>query len=183
MTNPAGSQASLVIGQSVDGLWGDDSCHVDKALKAPVRRSTRRLQCEARVTDCLSYSNLRGSQYIPKDSCSYLFCYPVALAAACGLSVAPPVPSSFCPWVARVRCCRRPSDGSRGSNATLRLWCVTPSTALWSPNSYAMNLISARPLFLSLPGAIRRLRSRSPHCMFIARHLRRYCWYCRRIIM
>jgi len=45
MTNPAGSQASLVIGQSVDGLWGDDSCHADKALKAPVRPSTRRLQC------------------------------------------------------------------------------------------------------------------------------------------
>ena len=69
-----------------------------------------------------------------------------------------------------------------GLECGLRLWCVTPSTALWSLNSYAMNLISAQPLFLSLPGAIR------PAIALAALHVQRtapeaYCWYCRRIIM
>ncbi len=57
MTNPA----TLGIHQAAIGQWGDDSYQVDTALRAPIKATRRRLQNDARVTDCLSYSNLRGS--------------------------------------------------------------------------------------------------------------------------
>ena len=76
MTNPA----TLGIDQTAVSQWGDDSCQVDTALRAQVKGARRRLQNDARVTDCLSYSNLRGSQYIPKE----FMLVPVLLSGGVG---------------------------------------------------------------------------------------------------
>ena len=76
MTNPA----TLGIHQTAIGQWGDDSYQVDTALRAQVKGARRRLPCEAWVTDCLSYSNLRGSQHIPKE----FMLVPVLLSGGVG---------------------------------------------------------------------------------------------------